>query len=224
MHHLNQYTTDNLLLRALNRNDLEALHAAISQSSDTVGKWLDWCKPEFTESDARIWINESRQAWFAGRFYEFAVIEKSTNELIGCMCIHSIERNSNLANLGYWLMSKHQGKGYGLEGAQKTIWIAFHALRLTRMEIIIHPDNIGSQTIAKKLNAQFEIIARNRFIFHGKPTDGMVWSLIPSDIGYEPPEPVPPTNTADTEQNKTANTESVAPEAETKPNDANSTS
>ena len=25
MHHLNQYTTDNLLLRALNRNDLEAL-------------------------------------------------------------------------------------------------------------------------------------------------------------------------------------------------------
>ena len=76
----------------------------------------------------------------------------------------------------------------------------------------------------EKLNAQFEIIARNRFIFHGKPTDGMVWSLIPSDIGYEPPEPVPPTNTDSTEQNKTANTESVAPEAETKPNDANQTS
>lgn len=183
MHHNNQFTTEHLQLRALNRLDLEPLQAAISQSSDTVGKWLDWCKPDFSETDARIWINESRQAWFAGRFYEMAVIEKETNEFIGCLCVHSIERNSNLGNLGYWISSKHQGKGYGLEAAKKTVEIAFKYIKLTRLEIIIDPDNVGSRTIAEKLNAKFEVVARNRFIFDCQPKDGLVYSIIPADLG-----------------------------------------
>ncbi len=185
MHHQNQFLTDHLLLRALNRNDLDALQAGISQSSDTVGKWLDWCKPEFSETDARIWINESRQGWFAGRFYEFAVFERDTNDFVGCICLHSIERNSNLCNLGYWIISKHQGKGYGLEAAKKAVYAAFHAAKLTRIEIVIDPENVGSRTIAEKINAKFEVVARNRFIFHGKPKDGLVYSIIPSDIGYD---------------------------------------
>ncbi len=185
MHHNNQFTTEHLLLRALNRADLEQLQTAISQSSDTVGKWLDWCKSDFSETDARIWINESRQAWFAGRFYELAVIERQSNTLIGCLCVHSIERNANLGNLGYWISSAYQGKGYGLEAAKKTVEIAFKYIKLTRLEIIIDPNNVGSRTIAEKLDAHFETIARNRFIFNAEPHDGLVYSLIPADIGLK---------------------------------------
>ncbi|MGU3847471.1 GNAT family N-acetyltransferase, partial [Vibrio diabolicus] len=29
---------------------------------------------------------------------------------------------------------------------------------------------------------QKETIARNRFIFHGKPKDGVVYSLLPADL------------------------------------------
>ncbi len=174
--------TERLILRSLNRLDILPLRDAISQSADTVGRWLDWCHGDFNETDARVWISNSRQSWTTDFRYEVAVIEKETEQLVGCICIYSIDRVANLANLGYWLSTPNQGKGYGFEATQRFVEFVFERLNITRLEIVIHPDNQLSQRIAKRLGAQLECLARNRLLFNGKIENGLLFSLIPSDI------------------------------------------
>ncbi|MCA2453674.1 GNAT family N-acetyltransferase, partial [Vibrio alginolyticus] len=53
---------------------------------------------------------------------------------------------------------------------------------LTRIEIVCDPDNNASQALIESVGAKKEAIARNRFIFHGKPKDGVVYSLLPTDL------------------------------------------
>ncbi|NNN90193.1 GNAT family N-acetyltransferase, partial [Vibrio sp. 2-2(9)] len=58
----------------------------------------------------------------------------------------------------------------------------FAKLSLTRLEIVCDPDNEASQALIESVGAQKEAIARNRFIFQGKPKDGVVFSLLPTDL------------------------------------------
>ncbi|GAL25813.1 putative ribosomal-protein-serine acetyltransferase [Vibrio variabilis] len=58
---------------------------------------------------------------------------------------------------------------------------SFAHLLLTRLEIVCDPANKPSYRFAEKLGATFECLAKNRYIFNGKPREGMVYSLLPSE-------------------------------------------
>lgn len=194
--------TDRLILRALNRNDILPLRDAISQSADTVGRWLDWCHADFNETDARIWISESRQHWTADRRYEMALIHRETGALLGCLCFYSIDRVANLANLGYWVISGAQRQGYMMEALKRAVRFAFEKLVISRIEIVMDPGNDPSRLTAEKLGAQFECKARNRYIFNDQVRDGLLYSLIPADLGIPTPSPLPPAKKVEEQKNK----------------------
>jgi RimJ/RimL family protein N-acetyltransferase len=87
-----------------------------------------------------------------------------------------------MASIGYWVADKYQRKGYAQEAIRALAEFCFAKLSLTRVEIVCDPDNIASQTLIESVGAKKEAIARNRFIFHGKPKDGVVYSLLPTDL------------------------------------------
>ena len=174
--------SERVYLRSLNRHDIIPLRDAILESVDTVGVWQDWCHPEFTETDARVWVSNSRQNWSTDSRYELGIYDNDTHELIGALCVYSIDRVANLGNLGYWVKTKHQRKGIAFEAGQMMIRFTFEKLNITRLEIVIDPNNQPSRRIAEKLGAQLECLARNRLIFKDHVKDGLLYSLIPSDL------------------------------------------
>ncbi|MEZ8143517.1 GNAT family N-acetyltransferase [Enterovibrio sp. FF113] len=177
-----EFQTERLLLRALNRIDVIALRDAISQSSDTVGPWLDWCHEGFDDLDAEAWINRSRQGWLTGSSFELAAFEIETGTFVGCIYISSIDSVANMANLGYWIATASQGRGYAHEASEIAATLAFSHLLLTRLELVMDPANQASIRIAEKLGATYECKARNRYMYDGSPKEGLVYSLIPEDI------------------------------------------
>nr|PMH72697.1 ribosomal-protein-serine acetyltransferase [Enterovibrio norvegicus] len=179
-----EFQTDRLFLRALKRVDVQPLQRAISSSADSISPWLDWCSEGFDELDAEAWINRSRQGWLTGSSYELAVFEQDSGDLVGCVYVSSIDSVANLANLGYWIATEYQGRAYALEATEAIASLAFSHLLLTRLELVMDPANTASIRIAEKLQATYECRARNRYMYNGEAKEGLVYSLVPSDLGF----------------------------------------
>lgn len=177
-----RFKTERLLLRALRQFDTKYLYNAVQQSSDHIQPWLSWPLDEFDMEKSSSWITSSHESWVSGAYFELGVFDRKSGELAGCVYLSSLDVNANMANFGYWIFGKYQRRGYAFEAAKELISHAFFNMKLTRLELVIRPDNIPSQSLAKKLGATFECKARNRFVYNGEIKDGFVYSLIPSDF------------------------------------------
>lgn len=182
MHKNVRFKTQRLHLRPFWPFDQTSLYNAILQSNDIVRPYLDLPHGDFNQEDAEYWIKGSQNSWLSGKYFEFAIFDRKTNELTGCAYLSSLDQNANMINLGYWIFGKYQRRGYAFEASKALVSYAFNDLNLTRIEIITTQDNNASQALATKLGATYECTARNRFVYNGKIKDGLVYSLIPSDM------------------------------------------
>ena len=57
---------------------------------------------------------------------------------------------------GYWVRQRYQGRGIATAAVQLLIQFAFKELKLTRMELVIRPENVASCRVAEKIGATFE--------------------------------------------------------------------
>ncbi len=99
----------------------------------------------------------------------YSVILKETNEFIGWSGIKYVtapENNFvNFYDLGYRLIERHWGKGYGYECALPWIDHAFDTMKIDKLNADAHIENIGSNKILQKLGFQF----LNQYEWEGYP-------------------------------------------------------
>lgn len=110
--------------------------------------------------------------------YEFRAFKKEDGSYIGGAIIKTIKRrNFQWAEVGYWLLNQHWGKGYGSEMVKAIIDIAFNELCFHRIEAHVNLDNIASQKTAEAAGMKFECI-RKAFIFEFDAwTDNMIYVI-----------------------------------------------
>ncbi|GAA03841.1 GNAT family N-acetyltransferase [Photobacterium leiognathi] len=177
-----ELSTPRLILRPFKSADLTDFLTAVRESTADLSPWLEWCDSSFDQHDAHEWINASRLSWQTDFSYEFAIFNRFDDEFIGTVSLSAIIPMTNSANLGYWIRSSYHRQGFATEANIAAVQFAFQMLGLTRLEIVTHIDNYASQKTAKACNAQFECEARNRIFYQNKPLDGLVFSLVPSDL------------------------------------------
>jgi RimJ/RimL family protein N-acetyltransferase len=93
--------------------------------------------------------------WALKGFGYWAVDEKSTGQFVGSVGLWQSPSWPEL-ELGYWLVKEHQGKGYALEGCQRSIEFACHELQARSLVSYIHPSNSPSIRLAERLGAKFD--------------------------------------------------------------------
>lgn len=167
-----------LVLRLPATEEAQTLSDLISLSP-SLYQWLDWVYPDFSLQDAEKFILANRLNWMKETALGFGVYRRTDNKLIGMVSITEFQRIANMACIGYWIGDDFQQKGYGKEALDALIEFCFAKVGLTRLEIICDPDNIPSHLIARKCGAVEECLAKNRFVFNGKPRDGLVFSITP---------------------------------------------
>lgn len=173
--------TQHVQLRLLSIDEA-ADFAQLIQDSPSLHQWIDWCHAHFNQQDAERFILATRLNWIKADAYGFVVIDKATQQLVGMVAINEFSTTFNMASLGYWIGDEHQQQGFAKEALSALIEWSFAQLKLTRLEIICDPNNIPSQQLAKACGAKHECLAQNRFIFHGQPKAGLVFSIIPTSI------------------------------------------
>jgi len=173
------------LLRPFRASDVAPFVAAVRESMASVGVWMPWAHPDYNAYDAQEWFARCAANMDEGTAYDVGVFSADGRTFYGGVAINQIRREDNLGNLGYWIRQGHQRQGLASGAATMMACHGFHALGLTRLEIVAAETNLASRGVAEKIGAEFECIARNRLILHGRPVAAAVYSLVPEsfDVG-----------------------------------------
>ncbi|MCL9782300.1 GNAT family N-acetyltransferase [Vibrio sp. S4M6] len=175
-----QIITPRLVLKLVDSNDSQTLCDCIRQSP-SLHQWVDWCSANFSTDEADEFLLNTRLNWVRAQSYGFGVYRKSDNALLGMVSVNELYHTFNMVSLGYWIADRYQHQGLGKESLSAVIEFCFGKLGVTRIEIVCDPDNLPSQKLAIACNAQFEVLAKNRYVYQGVPKAGMVFSIIPGD-------------------------------------------
>lgn len=170
-----------LTLRPWRDDDAQALHEAVQESLDSVGRWLQWCHADYDLDAARQRIVVCKQGWDAGEQYAFAVLD-ATGRLAGGVGLNQLDERNMRGNLGYWMRTSVNGRGYATHAARAVALFGFEALGLQRIEIVAATGNLASQRCAERIGARREGIARGRVLMHGQSEDAVVYGLLPVDL------------------------------------------
>ncbi|WP_428773689.1 GNAT family N-acetyltransferase [Vibrio sp.] len=173
-----QILTQRLCLRLVDSEDIEQLTRAITRSR-SLHEWVDWCHPGFNIEEAQRFILATRLNWVKGDAFGFGIYRRLDSTLLGMVAINELYSTFNMASLGYWIADDYQRLGYGKEALDALIEFCFAQLKLTRLEVVCDPNNLPSQSLAIRCGAEFEVIARNRYLYDGKPYPGMVFAITP---------------------------------------------
>lgn len=175
-----------LLLRPWQPDDAPALHAAVQESLETVGRWLPWCHAGYDLDEAQSWIRHCREGWANDEHFAFGVFERANGALLGSVGLNQRNRMHKSASLGYWVRQSRQGQGIARRAARLAARFGFEKLGLVRIEIVALVDNHASRRTAEQAGAQFECIARHRLWVRDEACDAAVYAVVPEDL-VQPP-------------------------------------
>lgn len=170
-----------LLIRPFQADDAPMLHQTVRASLASLSYWFPWCGPSYSRQASEAWVAHCRSTWAAQTEFSFGIFE-AEGALLGSVGLNHLNPLHNLANLGYWVGEGVRGRGVATAAARLAARFSFDTLGLTRLEIVVLPNNAASLRVAEKLGAVREAEARNRVMFQGSPAAAIVYSLVPGDL------------------------------------------
>ncbi len=174
--------TERLVIRCYKPADAPLLKLAIDASLAELIQWMPWAKnePETVEQKTQR-LRHFRAMFDLDQDYNYGIFNKTETELIGSTGLHT-RVGADAREIGYWINSKHTGKGYAQEAAAALTKTGFEIDGLERIEIHCDPKNYKSSKIPAALGYQHEATLRNRLKnAEGQPRDKMIWTLFKAD-------------------------------------------
>ena len=166
--------TERLILRAWNLADVDDLVEGLNNINVT--KWMAFAPNPYTKEDAINFINYS----IDNKLYNFAIVLKSENKVIGGTQLRNIDLVQGTAGGGIWINEKYHGFGYGTEAWGARIKYAFDVLGLRRLENGFFDGNEKSWKMQEKFGYKKEGTRRQKYkcLSTGKIIDEHVTGLL----------------------------------------------
>lgn len=140
--------TDRLLIRPVEREDADALHAR--RNDPEVAAFQNWTTPFSTEA-ARSLIEDA--AGMDGpqpdKWWMATVAKSDTGEVVGDLAV-LLTWGGRTAQIGYTLESSAWGNGYATEAVDALVDWLFEFPDLTRVSAILHPENVASAMVVER--------------------------------------------------------------------------
>lgn len=174
--------TERLILRKWSIEDADDIVEGLNNLN--VSKWMSHTPYPYTKKDAIDFINKSLE----NNLYNFAIVLKSENKVIGGTQLRNIDLIQGTASGGIWTNEKYHGKGYGTEAWGARIKYAFEILGLRRLENGYFEGNEKSWKMQQKFGYKQEGMRREKYIplSTGRITNEYVTGLLKSEwIDYK---------------------------------------
>lgn len=146
--------TDRLILRKFDVNDAEDIFKNYS-SKDVVTKYLSWKSHKTIEDTKSFLEGFVIPAYNDENTYRWAVVLKETNEVIGCIDVVRMDKQTKKAELGWVLDDTKWGKGYMPEAAKEVLKYLIEE-GFARVQAYHNIENEKSGRVMQKIGMQFE--------------------------------------------------------------------
>ncbi len=150
--------TKRLVLRKLKVSDYADMYEY--SKSDKVTKYLLWR----SHPDARYtrdYLSFVQTQYRTGNFFDWAVVEKETNKMIGTCGFARLDFENNLAEIGYVINPAYWRRGYATEAVKRVIDYGFEDLNIHRIEARYIVGNEVSRRVMEKCGMSFEGIHKS---------------------------------------------------------------
>ncbi|HHT44783.1 MAG TPA: GNAT family N-acetyltransferase [Fastidiosipila sp.] len=172
--------TDRLLLRPFKRGDTDAMFKNWA-SDPEVTKYLTW--PHYTSRyEVQLKIDEWVSNYTKPDFYQWAILEKGSDDVIGTISV--VDKNDlvRLAHIGYCIGRAFQGKGYMTEAFKRLIEFLFEDVGYNRIESRYDPNNPASGRVMQKAGLKFEGTMRQADWNNQGVCDTNMYAILKSDL------------------------------------------
>ncbi len=140
-------TTKRLVLRQLQLSDDANIMAL--RSNEHVNKYIDRPK-QITIEEAQAFIHKINSGIGNNKWTYWAITLKEQDDLIGTICLWNFSKDYSVAEIGYELLPRFQGKGIMQEAFSIVLEFGFKILKLQSIEAYTHRDNVGSTRLLVK--------------------------------------------------------------------------
>lgn len=168
-------TTERLILRKIRLSDAPDMYE-YSKDPD-VTKFLLW-DPHPNVEHTRNYIDYLQDRYRDGKYYDWAVVIRSTGKMIGTCGFSAVYPDHRSAEVGYVLNPAFRGQGYAGEALCAVMEFAFRRMALNRVEARCVVENEPSERVMQKVGMQFEGIARSALFVKGAFRDIKVYSML----------------------------------------------
>lgn len=149
--------TERLTLRCPRVEDGRMLHAAIVESSERLRPWFAWpAGATLTLERSVATARFTRWRFLAGRELQFLILHDERKKVVGVIGPCNPDWDRRHFEIGYWLRSGCEGRGYATEAVSALTAFAFERLGARRLEIHCDPENKAAVTLPLKLGYNLE--------------------------------------------------------------------
>lgn len=146
-------TTSRLTLRRFQKGD--ELMMFINYCADAeVTKYLSW-SPHANIEVTATYLTSILEKYQSPNHYQWAIIEKSSQQLIGAIDLVSFDIEKQNGEIGYVLGQKFWNQGYMSEALRAVTEYCFEKVQLQQLNICAHHQNIASQRVQEKCGYHF---------------------------------------------------------------------
>ena len=156
-----EFQTERLLIRKPLPGDGKAVYQAMQASINELKPWMPWVHKNQTEEDTEVIVREAHVKFLTREDLRFHLFHKKTREFIGSSGLHRINWDIPGFEIGYWIDTRHSGKGYITEAVEGITKFAFEILNARRVDIRCDSKNLKSRAIPEKLGFTLEGIFKN---------------------------------------------------------------
>ena len=171
-----EINTERLLLRSVRLDDAETIF--IYRSDSIENQYQGWIPKKIDDVYDFIKNKVSSTIDLIDTWYQFVIIKKENNELIGDIGVHFIDSNKKQVEIGCTLDKNYQGKGYATEALKETINYLINELNKRRIVTSIDPRNIKSIGLVERLGFRKEAHFKESILINGEWVDDLVYAIL----------------------------------------------
>ena len=161
-------------LRMWRPEDAPAVYAACQDP--LLARFVPIPQP-YGEDDARTFIEARRRDWDGGDEQGFAIVDASTDELLGSMSRHGPA--GHRATFGYWLAPHARGRGVATRSLRLIVDWTLATTEAIRLDLYTDVENDASGRVAERAGFEREGIRRGWILDReGRPMDVLSYVIV----------------------------------------------
>jgi RimJ/RimL family protein N-acetyltransferase len=170
--------TKRLIIRPIKLEDKNEVFEY--RSDREINKYQGWIPT--TLIDVEMFIGKiSKQINEPKTWFQFIIIEKETQKIIGDLGIHFFDNENKQVEIGCTLNKNFQNKGYATESLKRVIDYLFKELSKHRIIASIDPENKNSIQLVERIGFRKEAHFVESLFINEKWVDDLIFAMIEKD-------------------------------------------
>jgi RimJ/RimL family protein N-acetyltransferase len=178
--------TERLILRAPRPGEGRVAHEAILETWDELRRWMPWARQPLSVEQCEERIRELQAKRMARTALPMSMWLRDGGTFLGSADLHHLDWSVPSFEVGFWVRSTCQRRGYVTEAVRALTRLAFEVLGAERVEIRCSHRNPRSQRVAERCGFTLEGRLRNQTREPtGELRDTLVYGLIRGDAAAQ---------------------------------------